>query len=402
MKRWFAVGAIAALSCASSPVRGDSLELGGWLGPRVFSDNSDLGGGTDTPDNLTSALVAGARLGWPLFRGQLVPELELALSMTQTETYEVGVFWLEPRLALRYQLDTRSWLSPFAVVGAGAPVVLSGNTDVVAHDLLGEGFLGAGVLIWPKDSFGLRVEGRLSVLPGDDPSVAVEAELGVGLVLPLGRKARAASRSPQAVADGDHDGVADERDGCLTSPEDRDGVEDDDGCPDIDNDLDGVLDIADACLLQPETYNGFTDDDGCPDAVPPDLASLVGPIGGLGYAPGERLPARSAQQVASIERIAAVLTAHPLVRVRLIGHTDDREASVLAVEGGEADVATLSQELARTRVEAVKELLIQRGLDEARILLEARGAEEPLEDNGPAGGRQKNRRVELQLYVPQR
>lgn len=303
MKRWFAVGAVAALVCASSSARSDSLELGGWLGPRVFSDNSDLGGGTDTPDLLTSALVAGARVGWPLFRGQLVPELELALSLTQTETYEVGVFWFEPRMALRYQLAARSWLLPFAVVGGGAPVVLSGNTDVVAHDVLGEGFLGAGVLIWPKDTFGLRVEGRVSVLPGKDPAVAFEAELGVGVVLPLGRKARAGARPTPALADGDNDGVPDVRDGCPTSPEDRDGVEDDDGCPDIDNDLDGVLDIADACQLQPETYNGFADDDGCPDAVPPELASLVGPIAGVSYTPGERLPARGGQQAASLDRI---------------------------------------------------------------------------------------------------
>lgn len=402
MKRWFAVGALAALVCASPLAQGDPLELGGWLGPRVFSDNSELGGGTETPDRLTSALVAGARLGWPLFRGQLVPELELALSSTQTDRFEVGVFWLEPRLALRYQLAVRSWLSPFAVVGGGAPVVLSGNTDVVAHDILGEGFLGAGLLIWPKESFGLRLEGRLSVLPGQDPAVALEVEFGVGVVLPLGRKARRAAGPQQAPADSDGDGVADGRDGCPTAPEDRDGVEDEDGCPDIDNDLDGVLDIADACLLQPETYNGFSDDDGCPDTVPAELASLVGPIAGLTYAPGERVSARSAQQVAAVDRIAAALVAHPLVRVQLVGHTDDREAAALAVDGGESELSTLSLELARTRVEAVRELLVLRGVDEARILLDARGLEEPLEDNATAGGRQKNRRVELQLYVPQR
>lgn len=402
MKRWFAVGALAALVCTSPPARGEPLELGGWLGPRVFSDNSELGAGTQTPDRLTSALVAGARIGWPLFRGQLVPELELALSSTQTGRYEVGVFWLEPRLVLRYQISARPWLRPFAVVGGGAPVVLSGNTDVLAHDILGEGFLGAGLTIWPKESFGLRVEGRLSVLPGQDPAVAVEAELGVGVVLPLGRKARAAARSPEEVADADGDGVADARDGCPTSREDRDGVEDDDGCPDIDNDLDGVLDIADACLLQPETYNGFSDDDGCPDAVPPELASLVGPIAGLAYLPGERLSTRSAQQVAALERISAVLQANPLVRVQLIGHTDDREAAALAVEGGESELSTLSLELARTRVEELRAQLVLRGVDEARILLDARGLEEPLEDNATPAGRQKNRRVELRLYVPQR
>ena len=52
---------------------------------------------------------------------------------------------------------------------------------------------------------------------------------------------------------------------CPNDPEDIDGFEDEDGCPDPDNDQDRILDVDDACPNDPETYNGFEDEDGCPD-----------------------------------------------------------------------------------------------------------------------------------------
>jgi outer membrane protein OmpA-like peptidoglycan-associated protein len=68
------------------------------------------------------------------------------------------------------------------------------------------------------------------------------------------------------LTDTDHDGIPDVKDACPTEPEDLDGFEDTDGCPDPDNDHDGILDADDRCPNEPETYNGFEDDDGCPDA----------------------------------------------------------------------------------------------------------------------------------------
>ena len=47
--------------------------------------------------------------------------------------------------------------------------------------------------------------------------------------------------------DRDGDGVADDVDKCPGEPEDYDGFQDDDGCPDPDNDRDGVLDKDDQC-----------------------------------------------------------------------------------------------------------------------------------------------------------
>ncbi len=108
--------------------------------------------------------------------------------------------------------------------------------------------------------------------------------------------------------DRDKDGIPDRADRCPDQPEDKDGVEDDDGCPDPDNDGDGIADIQDACPTvpgeassdpktngcpnpdrdgdtfdndvdkcpdEPETFNGVKDDDGCPDTGGKALVVVV-------------------------------------------------------------------------------------------------------------------------------
>ncbi len=68
--------------------------------------------------------------------------------------------------------------------------------------------------------------------------------------------------------DADGDGVPDADDLCLADPEDGDGFEDGDGCPEDDPDGDGVADGVDRCPALAETVNGFEDGDGCPDVGP--------------------------------------------------------------------------------------------------------------------------------------
>ncbi|MFO0612913.1 MAG: thrombospondin type 3 repeat-containing protein [Polyangiaceae bacterium] len=65
--------------------------------------------------------------------------------------------------------------------------------------------------------------------------------------------------------DVDGDGIADASDACPDVREDPDGFQDADGCPDIDNDKDGIPDAVDQCPDTPETRNGVADADGCPD-----------------------------------------------------------------------------------------------------------------------------------------
>ncbi len=72
-------------------------------------------------------------------------------------------------------------------------------------------------------------------------------------------------KKEEVVADADGDGIPDEADQCPNDPEDMDGFQDEDGCPDFDNDGDGVLDVDDGCPMEPEDIDGFEDEDGCPD-----------------------------------------------------------------------------------------------------------------------------------------
>ncbi len=65
--------------------------------------------------------------------------------------------------------------------------------------------------------------------------------------------------------DADQDGIRDAEDRCPQDPEDLDGFEDIDGCPDLDNDKDGVVDLKDKCPNDAEDLDGFEDENGCPD-----------------------------------------------------------------------------------------------------------------------------------------
>lgn len=66
--------------------------------------------------------------------------------------------------------------------------------------------------------------------------------------------------------DPDGDGIPSDRDACPWTPEDNDGWNDRDGCPEGDNDGDGVPDEIDLCPDEVEDRDGYLDRDGCIDA----------------------------------------------------------------------------------------------------------------------------------------
>jgi OmpA-OmpF porin, OOP family len=68
-----------------------------------------------------------------------------------------------------------------------------------------------------------------------------------------------------SIGDRDGDGLKDDVDKCPDEPEDFDGFQDEDGCPDPDNDNDGILDKDDRCPNEPEDRDGDQDEDGCPE-----------------------------------------------------------------------------------------------------------------------------------------
>jgi outer membrane protein OmpA-like peptidoglycan-associated protein len=259
-------------------------------------------------------------------------------------------------------------------------------------------------------------------MPGVNHAVTTELEFGLGFEIHTreSRKATAAEIAARNAPppDRDGDGIPDDKDQCPDRPEDMDGFEDHDGCPDIDNDMDGILDIADKCPNVPENYNGFEDEDGCPDTLPQDVDSLKGTIEGLIYAAGETTVRDSA--LPSLQRIVTIMKAHPGIKVVLIGHTDDKEAAsepegaadgkgsgtpngtAAKPDAGGADLAAASEELAKARADGVRQSLVKLGVSSGRISVDGRGSEEPVAENDTPRHRLANRRVEIKLFVPKR
>jgi outer membrane protein OmpA-like peptidoglycan-associated protein len=401
-------------SAAASQATADPTQVGGWFGPRLFSGSSQLGYIDDAPAHpeLENGMEFGARVARP-FLPWLVPELELALSPTSTNAVggakAAKVLWFEPRLHLRFELWPDLPVTPFVVVGGGSPVALSTAKRTFANSIVGDGYVGGGLRFDTRKGFVLRFDARVAILPSHaHSSLAATGELdfGFGIEFHVGEPRRRTAAELRLAEgpkppDRDGDGIPDAQDACPDRPEDIDGFEDSDGCPDIDNDLDRVLDIADKCPNVPETYNGFEDDDGCPDTLPANVDALRGTIEGLNYSEGETVVHDAA--MLAIRKIAKTMAAHPSIRVVLIGHTDDREAKQFATASeSQPDLEGLSADLSRARAEAVKNALVTVGILPSRILVQGRGFEDPVSDNTKPRGRLANRRVEIKLYVPPR
>jgi hypothetical protein len=132
--------------------------------------------------------------------------------------------------------------------------------------LIAEGYGRAGLPGFALDASPLEVEGGLRIYATDEVAVVIGAGAGVleGIGSPASRVFVSLGYAPD-VRDSDGDGTPNGRDRCPHDPEDKDGAQDDDGCPDDDNDGDHRADAADRCPEQPEDIDGFDDDDGCPE-----------------------------------------------------------------------------------------------------------------------------------------
>jgi outer membrane protein OmpA-like peptidoglycan-associated protein len=118
--------------------------------------------------------------------------------------------------------------------------------------------------------------------------------------------------------------------------------------------------------------------------LPPSSTDARGEVFTLA---GDAFPSGSASltagATASLHALAAYLQAGGDAKVRIEGHTD-----------GQGEAAA-NQALSQRRAEAVRSALVSAGLPAARLQAVGRGEEAPVADNGSAGGRARNRRVEI-------
>lgn len=205
--------------------------------------------------------------------------------------------------------------------------------------------------------------------------------------------------APPAPADRDHDGVADASDRCPDEPEDRDGFEDLDGCVDRDNDGDTIPDAHEFiggrwtncdyqitatgddrdCRMLPEDFDGIEDDDGCPEFsgwhdCQPTLTSVVH------FETKGQLTATAGQ---ILDGIAALLQTDPRITLGVAAHADNNHSDAAA------------KALTTAVAQHVTDELVRRGVARERLEPRAMGKQTPRDDNRTAKGRANNRRIEF-------
>ncbi|MDP2304432.1 MAG: OmpA family protein [Pseudomonadota bacterium] len=128
--------------------------------------------------------------------------------------------------------------------------------------------LAGGVGPYNKNPVELHAYGTYGKVSG----LVATVGLGTGLVAGVGAPdvrvlAQVGYRIPgkAPIYDVDKDGIVDPDDSCIDVPEDADGFEDSDGCPEEDNDKDGIVDGKDTCPNDAEDRDAFEDSDGCPE-----------------------------------------------------------------------------------------------------------------------------------------
>ena len=168
--------------------------------------------------------------------------------------------------------------------------------------------------------------------------------------------------------DSDKDGVFNSKDKCPNTPK---GVQvDKKGCA-LDDDNDGVANYLDQC---PDTKPGFeVNSKGCPTK-----ATL-----GLHFETNSYKILQDSYD--KVKSFASFLKKNPVYEVTIIGHTDSSGS------------AAKNMLLSKNRASSTKKALINEGIKESRIKTVGKGEIEPIADNRTKEGRQKNRRIEVQL-----
>jgi outer membrane protein OmpA-like peptidoglycan-associated protein len=175
--------------------------------------------------------------------------------------------------------------------------------------------------------------------------------------------------------DADGDGVADKDDECPTVA----GPKENKGCPWPDTDGDGVADKDDACPTVP----GTVANNGCPEVSDDDIKKLNEYAKTILFNSGKS--SFQKQTFPVLQAITAILKEYPSANFSIEGHTDS--------DGAEA----MNQKLSEDRAAAVKNYLVENGIDASRLTSKGFGESMPIDTNKTAKGKANNRRVEVKL-----
>jgi outer membrane protein OmpA-like peptidoglycan-associated protein len=284
-------------------------------------------------------------------------------------------------------------VQPFVLAGVGAMSVVSTvgtEQDEIKEDTDMEAHIGVGVKVALTRIIALRFDARAMVLPNTEKNgLSPDFELMGGLAFTLygGHGGRESSEPVTVLTpvarDSDGDGIPDADDKCPNAAEDKDGFEDDDGCPDLDNDKDGIPDATDKCPNDPETMNGFEDEDGCPDQLPAAVAKFTGVIKGITFRRNSADIKPSS--FPTLKEGVQVLKQYPTLRIEISGHTSNE---------GKRD---FNMKLSEQRAASAKGYLVSAGIEGGRITVVGYGPDKPIADNNDKDGQEKNRRIEFRL-----
>lgn len=175
--------------------------------------------------------------------------------------------------------------------------------------------------------------------------------------------------------DADGDGVADKDDNCPAVK----GAKDNAGCPWPDTDGDSVIDKDDKC----PTVAGTVANNGCPEVSDDAIKKLNDYAKTILFNSGKSSFQKQTMPV--LQAITAILKEYPTAKFSIEGHTDS--------DGKDASNLKLSQD----RAAAVKNYLVDNGIDASRLTSEGFGEAKPIDSNKTAKGKANNRRVEVKL-----